>query len=198
MNNQSWNEGLFEILCRSPGGEENTEKGLRENHHTSRTEGISEGRRIFSPKEFMEEDSRSFSLGSREHHQGTLRCGLYVPPAITTSAPESSLLGMGNSRELFSLSGVCETQRQEYIRTVHYTEPWSIREMIPNVITSGKALPPVRKEKGGKKREQSPKPRDSSLGCHGSCREGWRSPIKWNKIPTELIIRSLITPNFVM
>lgn len=55
-----------------------------------------------------------------------------------------------------------------------------------------------KKRKGGQKREQSPKPRDSSLGCHGSCREGWRSPIKWNKIPTELIIRSMITPNFVM
>jgi hypothetical protein len=30
--------------------------------------------------------------------------------------------------------------------------------MIPNVITSGKALPPVRKEKGGKKESRAPNP----------------------------------------
>ena len=154
MNNQSWNEGLFEILCRSPGMGREHWKGLegKPSHIPDRRDRWR--RRNFLPKEFMEEDSGSFSLGSREHHQGTLRCGLYVPPAITTSAPESSLLGMGNSRELFSWSGVCETQRQEHIRTVHYTEPWSIRVMIPNEITSGKALPPLRKEKGKKKRAE--------------------------------------------
>ena len=194
MNNQSWDAGLFEMLCGSPAGEENIEKGLRENHHSSQTERIAEGRQIFLPKEFMEEDSRHFSLGSRERHQGTLRCGLNLPPAITTSAPESSLLGMRNSRELSSLSGVCETQRQGRIGTVHYTGPWSIREMIPNEMAGGKALPSIRKAKGGKK-ETLPQTQDLLTGLPW---EQQRRPKKWDKIPTELITRSLRPPAFVM
>ena len=43
-------KGSLRSCAEVLGGGENTEKGLRENHHTSRTEGIGEGGETSYPK----------------------------------------------------------------------------------------------------------------------------------------------------
>lgn len=171
MNNQSWNEGLFEILSRRPRGEEDTEKGLRENHHPSRTEGIGEGRRASLLTQRIHGRRRQVL---QPRIQGA---SSRDPEMITTSAPESSLLGMGNSRERSSLSRVCETQRQGHGRTVHHTEKCSLSgKWSPMRLQVEKLF--HKKSKGGRKKRAEPQTQEFLIGLPWELQRRLKIPSK--------------------
>lgn len=190
MNNQSWNEGLFEILSRRPRGKR-TLKRAWGNHHPSRQKGsVKEEGESSYPENSWKKTAGLAALDPGSILKGPLEM-------ITTSAPESSLLGMGNSRECSSWAESAKPRGKDMAeqcitqRNVHYqgSDPqWDCR---------WKSYSSHKKSKGGQKKRAEPQTQEFLIGLPWELQRRLASPVKWNKIPTELI-RLLITPNLVV